>query len=65
MVALVNHIMTRRREHEKTLAELRIEHLIECWRKIERGALVADGANRDSKNDAYDGIEDAIARITL
>ena len=65
MVALVNHIMTMRREHEKKLAELRIEHLIECWRKLERGALVGDQASQESKNDAYDGIEDAIARITL
>jgi hypothetical protein len=30
VVALVNHVMTKRREHEKKLAELRIEHLIEC-----------------------------------
>ena len=65
VVALVNHIMTKRREHEKKLAELRIEHLIECWRKLERGALVGDQASQESKNDAYDGIEDAIARITL
>jgi hypothetical protein len=65
VVALVNHIMTMRREHEKKLAELRIEHLIECWRKLERGALVGDQASQESKNDAYDGIEDAIARITL
>lgn len=65
MVALVSHFMTKRREHEKKLAELRIEHLIECWRKIERAALVGGEASRESKNDAYDGIEDAIARITL
>jgi hypothetical protein len=65
VVALVSHFMTKRREHEKKLAELRIEHLIECWRKIERAALVGDEASQESKNDAYDGIEDAIARITL
>ncbi len=65
LVTAANHVMTKRREHDKKLAELRIEHLIECWRKIERGALVGDSAAPGARNDAYDGFEDAIARIVL
>jgi hypothetical protein len=65
VVALVNNLMTKRREHEKKLAELRIEHLIECWRKIERAASVGVDASQESRNEAYDRIEEAIARIIL
>lgn len=65
IVAVVNHLMTKRREHAKKLAELRIEHLIECWRKLERGALVGEYFSQESRNVAYDGVEDAVARIIL
>ena len=65
VVALVNHLMTKRREHAKKLTELRIEQLIDCWRKLERGALVPEDASAESKSEAYDGFEEAIARVTL
>lgn len=65
VVALVNHFMTKRREHARKLEELRIEQLIDCWRKIERGALVPEDARAESKSEAYDGFEEAIARVTL
>jgi hypothetical protein len=65
IVAFANHWMTKRRDYEKRLAELRVTLLIECWRKLERGALVSTSADEKSRNDAYDGMEDAIARIKL
>ena len=57
--------MTKRREHTKKLTELRIEHLIECWRKIEHASLVPNDSSPKIRSDAYDGMDDAIARITL
>lgn len=65
VVALVNHFMTKRREHARKLEELRIEQLIDCWRKIERGALVPEYASQELRDEAYDGVEEAIARISL
>lgn len=65
VVAFANNLMTKRREHEKKLVELRVEHLIECWRKVERASLIANNSNQDERNSAYDGMDDAIARITL
>jgi hypothetical protein len=65
VVAFANHFMTRRRETEKRLAELRIGHLIECWRKIEHASLIPEHSGPGVRNDAYDGMDDAVARITL
>ena len=66
IVAFANHVMTRRREHEKKLSDLRIQHLIDSWKKIEK-ASVADHSEKgkDKKNALYDGLEDAIASIVL
>ncbi|MDE2364892.1 MAG: hypothetical protein KGM42_19615 [Hyphomicrobiales bacterium] len=65
VVALFSHWMSRQRESEKRLAELRIAHLIECWRKIERAALLGKEIDDQARSDAYDGIDDAVARIKL
>jgi hypothetical protein len=65
VVALANHFMTKWREHEKKLVELRVEHLIECWRKIEHASLIAENSASLVRSEAYDGMDDAIARITL
>ena len=46
MVALVNHVMTKRREHEKKLAEVRIERLIKCWKQIERASNTENVTDR-------------------
>ncbi len=66
IVAISNHIMTRRREQEKRLSDLRIEHLISCWKKIERAASVNhDAIGMEDKRKRYDDLEDAIASIML
>jgi hypothetical protein len=66
VVAFVNHLMTRQREHEKKLADLRIQHLIESWRKIEKASVVdRSPSSRDKMNSLYDGLEDAVANIML
>jgi hypothetical protein len=66
IVAFVNHAMTRRREHEKKLADLRIQHLIDSWRKIEKASAIDHSpASKDRKNSPYDGLEDAVASIML
>ena len=66
IVALVNHVMTRRREHEKKLADLRIQHLIDSWRKIEKASVVdRSPSSKEKRNSLYDGLEDAVASIML
>jgi hypothetical protein len=66
IVAFVNHLMTKRREHDKKLADLRIQHLIDSWRKIEKASVVdRSPSSRDKRNSLYDGLEDAIASIML
>jgi hypothetical protein len=65
VVAPVNHFMTKRREHEKKLAEMRIEHLIKCWKQIERASNSEKVADRAELNRRYDELEDAIASIVL
>lgn len=65
VVAIVNHIMTRRRERDRKLADIRIEHLIKCWKQIERAAFVGDDATVSERNKRYDELEDAIASIML
>ena len=65
VVALVNHFMTKRREHEKKLAEVRIEHLIKCWKQIERASNTENVTDRAELNRRYDDLEDAIASIVL
>jgi hypothetical protein len=65
VVALVNHFTTRRREHDKKLAEVRIEHLINCWRKIERASNTGTVTDPAELNRRYDALEDAIASIML
>ena len=65
VVALVNHFMTKRREHEKKLAEVRIEHLIKCWKQIERASNTENVTDRTELNRRYDELEDAIASIVL
>ncbi len=65
IVAFFAHWTTRQRDSEKLLAELRIAHLIECWRKIEPAAVISEGADDKTRSEAYDGIDDAVARIKL
>jgi hypothetical protein len=65
VVALVNHVMTKRREHEKKLAEVRIEHLIKCWKQIERASNTENVTDRAELSRRYDDLEDAIASIVL
>jgi hypothetical protein len=66
IVAFANHAMTRRKEHEKKLADLRIQHLIDSWRKIEKASVVdSSPSSQDRKNALYDGLEDATASIML
>lgn len=66
IVAFVNHAMTKRREHQKKLNDLRIQHLIDSWRKIEKASVVDRSPSAKAKNDSlYDGLEDAIASIML
>jgi hypothetical protein len=66
IVAFVNHLMTKRREHDKKLADLRIQHLIDSWRKIEKASVVdRSPSSRDKRNSLYDCLEDAIASIML
>jgi hypothetical protein len=66
IVAFVNHLMTKRREHDKKLADLRIQHLIDSWRKIEKASVVdRSPSSMDKRNSLYDGLEDAVASIML
>ena len=66
IVAFVNHVMTRRREHEKKLADLRIQHLIDSWRKIEKASVVDHSpSSKDKRNSLYDGLEEAVGSIML
>jgi hypothetical protein len=65
VVALVNHFMTRRRERDKKLADVRIEHLIKCWKQIERASNTENVTDRAELNRRYDELEDAIASIVL
>ena len=66
IVAFVNHAMTRRREHERKLTDLRIQNLIDSWRKIEKASAVDHSPSaRDKRNSLYDGLEDAVASIML
>ncbi len=64
-MALVNHFMTRRRERDKKLAEVRIEHLIKCWKQIERASNTENVTDRAEFNRRYEELEDAIASIML
>ena len=57
--------MTKRREHEKKLAEVRIEHLIKCWKQIERASNTENMTDRAELSRRYDDLEDAIASIVL
>jgi hypothetical protein len=65
VVALVDHFMTRRRERDSKLAEVRIENLIKCWKQIERASNTENVTDRAELNRRYDELEDAIANIVL
>lgn len=65
VVAVFNHAMTKRRERGKALAELRVAQLTECWGKIERAALLGAGVSAQSRDEAYDGLDRAVAKIRL
>jgi uncharacterized protein YigA (DUF484 family) len=64
-VALVNHLMTRRRERDKKLAEARIEQLIRSWKQIERASNTEKVTDRAELDRRYDELEQAIASIVL
>jgi hypothetical protein len=66
VVAFANHAMTKQREYERKLADLRVQHLIDCWRKIEKASVVdRSPSSKDKRNSLYDGLEDAVASIML
>jgi hypothetical protein len=66
VVALANHWMTKRRELDKKLVDIRVEHLVSCWTKIERASVVNhDVIASDEKKQRYDDLEAAVARIML
>jgi hypothetical protein len=66
VVAFASHMMTRQRELEKKLVDVRVEHLISCWTKIERAAQIGqDEITAEAKKQRYDDLEVAIARIML
>lgn len=64
IVALANHLLTKHRDVIKQKSDLRISYLIESWKNIERASKTTD-RSRDQILDLYDGLEDALASITL
>lgn len=65
VVAPVNHLMTRGRERDRKLAEVRIETLTKRWKQIERASNTENVTDRGELNRRYDELEDAIASIVL
>ncbi|MCM2291682.1 hypothetical protein NAC44_04985 [Allorhizobium sp. BGMRC 0089] len=65
VVALVNHLLTARRERSRKLADLRIQTLIDAWRKIEASVIPPNDTSYRDMNSISDGIEGAIASIIL
>lgn len=64
IVSLVNYFLNARRERRRKLSDIRIQTLIDAWRKIEGASNIEDWSHRD-KNALYDGLEDAIASVIL
>jgi hypothetical protein len=65
IVAATNQLLTRYREKRQNFENLRIEYLIESWKKIERAACVGDEKGSDEVRKLYDDLEDAVASINL
>ena len=64
IVAATSHLLTRHREKERKLADIRVQYLIEAWKNIEKATNVGDASGRD-KNTLYDGLEGAFASVIL
>ena len=66
VVALASHWMTKRRDLEKKLVDIRVEQLVSSWTKIERASVVNHGdIAAEEKKRRYDDLEIAVASIML
>lgn len=65
VVAVINNWLTRRREQDKKLSDLRVEHLLKSWRQIERAASMQNVDSDSERTKRYFELEEAVANILL
>jgi hypothetical protein len=65
VVAIANHWMTRTRELEKKITDVRVEYLIECCLKFDRASCLSQKSSLETIEKSYEDIETAFSKVML